>query len=442
MNPFPSSISRRSFAARRLLAVGTVALAAASFATSASAAGLLEPLSQAESSSVTATRTAQTVRQQLVRIDYGYMESNLAPRGIDNAKGRLQQAPDATTVRLDLFPGVSLTLDRDSLKKASGGGYIWTGSVRGGDGGYAILVISKGQVTGQIQTGGKLYRVAPVEGEIHSVNEIDQGAFPGDIVVPAPAMPDNGANEASETNPEATKKTKIKILFPFTKAAKQQSGNIGNDINLAVELINTAAKNGGAKIKYKLAGKLKVKGYSEGSFESDLSAVTGGKGKFRKTRKKRNRTKADLVALLRSSGTYCGLGWYIANPSASTADSGFTVTAVTCITNHSVSHEVGHNSGLRHDRYQLVTNEGDPEPPTSEFNFGITNLNADIRSVMAYNSECADKQMDGYCPRVPMFSSAKKKYEGDKLGIRKGKPGAADARRRLNQTRAGVASYR
>ncbi|MEJ8572164.1 M12 family metallo-peptidase [Microbaculum marinum] len=424
----------------RLFAVVAVTFAAIAFGTPASAAGLLEPIPRAESEAVVTQASPQTVRRQLVRIDAGYMEATVAPRGADKTPDRLEMAPEAGAVRLELFPEVSLTVDRNSLKKASGGGYIWSGSIRGGDGGYAVLVIKNGRVTAQIQTGSKLYRIAPVAGDIHGVDELDPGAFPPDTAVSPPAPPDQGMTVPELTNPEAL--TRVRVLFPYTKAAQQQSGGIAADIDLAVSLMNLAARNGGARVRYKLAGKLKVRRYSEGSFSEDLAAVSAGKGKFRSTRKKRNAAKADIVVLLRSSGSFCGLGWYIENPNASTADYGFNVTAINCISNHSVAHETGHNSGLEHDRYQLVTYEGQPEPPNTKYNFGYTNLKADVRSVMAYNAECGDKQPDRSCPRVPMFSSSKKKYEGAKLGQRRGRKGAADASRRLNETRAGVASYR
>lgn len=433
-------VSGRLAASRRYATFAAVALTAISFSAAASAAGLLEPLSGAESSAVAGgpAPSPQAVRNQLVRIDLGYMESNLVPRGIDKARDRVRQAPDGRSVRIDLFAGASVTLDRDGLEKSEGGGYVWSGKVRGGEGGFAVLVISGGKITGQIQTGNRVYTISPVADGVHRISEIDSGLFPPETVVPAPVRPES-AGDASEsgavqeTNPEA--KTKIRVLFPYTKKAKNQSAGIVADAKLAIALANTAATNAGVNIKYKYAGALKIKKFKEktGSFASDLSKVTAGAGNFAPVHAKRNAKSADLVAMLRKTGDYCGIGWFVANPSAATAGDGFTVTAVNCVTNHSVAHEMGHNSGLEHDRFVVS-----PTPPNSEYNFGYVNLPAQIRSVMAYNNQCSP----GSCTRVPMFSTPKKKYFGDKLGVAKNKPGAADAHRRLNETRSAVAAYR
>jgi len=421
----------------RCTAFAAVALAAISFGTAASAAGLLAPLSGAESTAVTGgpAPSPQAVRNQLARIDLDYMENNLVPRGIDKARDRVRRAPDAGPVRIDLFPGVSVTVARDTLEKGHGGGYVWSGSVLGADGGFAVLVISGDRITGQIQAGSTVYTISPVGNGVHRISEIDPGLFPPEQMIPAPEReaPNSGAIEI--TNPE--KRTVIRVLFPFTGKAKQQSTGIKDDAKLAIALANTAALNAGVNIKYKYVGVIRIRKFKEkaGSFSSDLSKVTAGNGSFAPVHAKRNATSADLVAMLRGSGNFCGIGWFVANPSAASAGDGFTVTAVNCITNHSVAHEMGHNSGLEHDRYVVS-----PTPPKSEYNFGYVNLAARIRSVMAYNNHCDDNGFT--CTRVPMFSTPKKKYQGDKLGVPKGKKGAADSRRRLNETRSAIAGYR
>lgn len=431
----PPPFAHRLSKAGRQLGIGTAAVALLALtAGTVSAAGLIEPLSSAEVASVSSLKQSsrQAIRDQLVRIDLDYLESNLVPRGIDKARDRVRQAQADGTARIELFPGVSITLDRSDLAKAKGGGFIWSGDVRGRTGGYGILIISGDQVTGQIQSGGRTYTISPVGDGVHRVSEIDMSKFPGDIVVPAPAL--RGAPEDAEpdTNPEA--KRVIRVLIPYTPRAKREFGNVVSLANMAIALANKAAKNGGVAIKYQLAGIMKIRRYNESkkSFSGNLNDLTAGRGPFKVVHKIRNKRKADLVAMMRKSdGGLCGIGWYIDKPSKSTARYGFTVTSGSCVTYHSVTHEMGHNSGLEHDRYVVS-----PKRPKSQYNFGYVNVGAKLRSVMAYANRCSA------CTRVPMFSSSKRKYKGNRMGIRKGRPGAADAARRLNETRKAISGYR
>lgn len=264
-------------------------------AATASAAGLLEPLSPAETATVTGTAPSPyAARDRLVGLDYAYLEANMVPRGIDKAADRLDRAPAAGEVRVELFPDVELTLERTRLEKARGGGYIWKGSVRG-ESGFATLVVIGGKVTGQIQIEGRVFTITPVSGGVHRVSEMDPGSFPGDIVVPAP-VGQTRDKSALEAEPRA--KSRIRVLVPYTKAARAASGGISGAVNLAISLANDAARNAGVKIKYVLAARMLVKGYNEKGFSTDLDKVSANAGKFKPVHKKRNNKKADLVAFL------------------------------------------------------------------------------------------------------------------------------------------------
>lgn len=436
---YPMANTATRMRVRRLAIVAIATATVALGSGGAVAAGLVEAVPATEAASVKGPPPSPFAsRDRLVRLDYGYMESNVAPRGVDRARNRIALAPAEASVDIALFPDLSVTLDRTSLKKADLGGFVWTGTIRG-DSGYALLIVSDDQITGQVQIGTRVFRISPVSGAVHRVSEIDPGSFPPEESIPAPAPRQSSAAPESSGNEEA--KTRIRVLIPYTKNARAQSGHIVQDAKLAIANANLAANNAGVKISYRLAATALVRRYRERGFLKDLKKLTGGKGPFARIRKLRNRKKADLVALLRKdSKQYCGLGWYIESPSKSTANYGFTVTAHGCVTNHSVTHEIGHNSGLEHDRYQLVNGEDRTNPPSSDYNFGYTNVGAEIMSVMAYHTECSARGKS--CTRVPMFSSPTRTYNGDTMGIAAGQSNAADAARRMNETRKGVASYR
>lgn len=444
--PLPQRARSNRIATALFASVFTLTLGSA-----ASAAGLFDTVPDATGAQAEgpAAPTA-AVRSRIVAIDTDYLEANLVPVGIDRAGDRLRRAPEQSSAQIDLFDGVSVSLTRDSLKKATGGGYVWTGSLQGRDG-FGTLVISGGRVTGYIQDGLDTYQITPLSGGLHRISEIDSNRFPGDIVVPAPhrepfgASPDKTPDDASDLS-EPLGKTTVTVLIPYTKKARKESADIKGDANLAISLANTALKNSGVKLKYKLVGTMEVKKYKEAGddlagFSADLDNLATNKGKFKPVHKKRNKKKADLVAMLRkSSSVACGVGYFVETPTPADAGSGFSVTTHNCVTNHSVAHEMGHNSGLEHDRYQVQFEPPYVNPPKTEYNFGHVNKNARIRSIMAYNRECVD---NGYnCTRVPMYSTPKKKYQGDKLGIKKGKTGAADAGRRLGETMSAISKYR
>jgi len=84
------------------------------------------------------------------------------------------------------------------------------------------------------------------------------------------------------------------------------------------------------------------------------------------------------------------------HPSAATKAFAYHVTNWLCVSNLSLHHEMGHNMGLRHDRYV------DPTPGVG-YNHGYVNRTAGchIRSVMAYNNDCADH--GSYCTPRELF---------------------------------------
>ncbi len=441
MTPLPRPPLRQQARSNRIVTALFASVFTLTLGSAASAAGLFDTVPDAAGAQAEgpAAPTA-AIRSRIVAIDTDYLEANLVPAGIDRAGDRLRRAPEQSSAQIDLFDGVSVSLTRDSLKKATGGGYVWTGSLQGRDG-FGTLVISGGRVTGYIQDGLDTYQITPLSGGLHRISEIDSNRFPGDIVVPPPYREPFGASpdDASDLS-EPQGKTTVTVLIPYTKKARKESADIKGDANLAISLANTALKNSGVKLKYKLVGTMEVKKYKEAGddlagFRADLDNLATNKGKFKPVHKKRNKKKADLVAMLRkSSGTACGVGYFVETPTPADADFGFSVTTHNCVTNHSVAHEMGHNSGLEHDRYVVS-----PTPPSSEYNFGYVNLDARIRSIMAYNTQCGSTNP---CTRVPMYSTPKKKYQGDKLGIKKGKTGAADAGRRLGETMRAISKYR
>ena len=308
-----------------------------------------------------------------------------------------------------------------------------------GETGAATLVIRDGRITGQIELRGRVYEIAGVGGRAHRVVEIATDRLPPEGPIMRPKETGEGKSETAPDEAASAadgKTTTIRVNVHFTTTAT--SDPIG-DGNLAIGLANRAYKASGVKIKAKFAA-YSVIAYPESSYswEQTLDNMTysdaPGSSYFDDMRAGRNRFKADLVVLIHSKTEYCGLGWYVQKPARATAGLGFSEVSRNCISNHSVAHEMGHNMGLDHDRFVAG------KAPKSRYNFGYVLPAKRVRDIMAYDNKCQDKGFS--CKRLNRFSTPKDKVKGAKFGVPKGKPGAADAARRLNETRKAIAAYR
>jgi hypothetical protein len=120
-------------------------------------------------------------------------------------------------------------------------------------------------------------------------------------------------------------------------------------------------------------------------------------------------------------------------PSPATRKTGYSTMNWQCVANLSFHHEIGHNMGIRHDRY--VDNA-----PAKFYNHGYTNLPKKMRTIMAYNDQCANfySAPNNYCVRINWFSSKTIKAGKVALGAANG---STDNTKRLKQTVKAVSKY-
>lgn len=401
------------------------------------AEGLFAPLpaSQIDSAAAQETSGMAVIRHRDVAIDPAYLASRIAPVGIDNVAGRLAFVPPAAGVRIELFSGIAVDLSRTSVGEAYGGGFVWTGE--GGSNDTADLVIRNGQVTGVVSFAARTYRIDPLGiGNAHRISEIDQGQFPGDIQmpinVPLPSLPPKA--DRGQAISEVT------VLIPYTARARDAVSDIVAQANLAVSLANTGFTRSNVQMSFRLVGTLLVNGVDElaggVTFNSVLSDLTNGttSGPYQPVHALRNAAGADLVAMLINKSDLCGIGWKPNAPSPSSAMYGMSVTMYSCITNHTVAHETGHNMGLNHDRYV------EPAAPPSQYNFGYVSVAGQFRDIMAYVDQCTAQGFS--CPKINNFSNPNVFHNGHPTGVPAGTEGAADGARWLNEVGPAVAAYR
>ncbi|MGB7259097.1 MAG: reprolysin-like metallopeptidase [Pseudolabrys sp.] len=438
-------------------AVFIVAGAVLAAASPAAAQALFLPATTADASAAAAQPVpfiSAATRNRVARINRSALTRHVAPAGNDLAADRAARASALDGVLiLNLFPDVSATFNRTGVTEQDSGGYIWEGAVRGQGAQEALLLVDDNQVVGHVQLGSNIYRIDPVAGDVYRITEINQAAFPPEGL---PLTPPGGTRgqitpqrETAESAVQPAVATTITVLVAYTNTALTEAGSVAtmnNTITMGVALANQAYTRGKTAIKLVLAGKMKVN-YAEGSdFSVDLNDLTTG-AKLAAVRTKRQQLHADLVTLFRKNdASLCGLGWLPGNgimptPGPSTTNLGFQVVNWTCVTgNYSWHHEMGHNMGLNHDRYEYNL-EGGGNPAAIYYNFGYVNLPKLQRTVMAYNNQCA--AAGKFCTRINWFSSGTIKATGNVvIGKSKGVAGAADNSTRLKQDRVAISHYR
>ncbi|MGP3637125.1 M12 family metallo-peptidase [Streptomyces sp. 24-1644] len=148
----------------------------------------------------------------------------------------------------------------------------------------------------------------------------------------------------------------------------------------------------------------------------------------------RERFAADLVALMvnrREKGG--GIADYTSTLSETSSEMAYSVADVEGIALDSVSHEIGHNLGLAHDRTTIATDPAGGMRVSEDrpYNTGWITPDRKYHTIMAYGSSCGD------CTGVGQFSNPDGKWRGQPLG-----DAHNDSARALSETMPVVARYR
>ena len=247
-----------------------------------------------------------------------------------------------------------------------------------------------------------------------------------------------------EAGPEVT----IDVAVVYTPGARVAAGGaaaIEAEIDLMIAETNEAYAASGVRQRLALVARSEVP-YTETSGGRDLTRLNHpSDGHLDEAHALRDGTGADLVHLIvgESGGSFynvCGIA-DLPGP--------FGITLRDCggIT---FAHELGHNMGLRHDRFQVQVNEGSvsSHPAYGYANQRMLEAGAPPSSrwvtIMAYSTHC--RLADVTCSTVPRFSNPRQRYNGDPLGIAygagSGMTDPADASAVLNATGPAVAAWR
>ena len=231
----------------------------------------------------------------------------------------------------------------------------------------------------------------------------------------------------------------IDILVVYTPAAREIAGGTAEMetvIDLFIAETNQAYLDGGVNQRLVLVATEEVDYTGSGNPSTDLSRLVATSDSYMdEIHALRDEAGADLVHLIIDSGG--GRAKFARAFATTDIGSGSIVFA----------HELGHNMGLKHDRY---VDRSAPFP----YSHGYVNQQAFAEgtpesarwnTIMAYQNQCSDAGFG--CDRIMRFSNPNQTYLGDPLGVPGDErmfavTGPADAVRTLNLTRHSVAGFR
>ena len=235
----------------------------------------------------------------------------------------------------------------------------------------------------------------------------------------------------------------------YTPAARRAAGGtaaIEAVIDLMIAETNQAYRDSGVHQRVILAAREEVQ-YTEERYNTDLHRLADpSDGHMDEVHTIRDRVGADLVHLVAAPTSVCGVARL-----APRAGSAFGLTGHQC-GGHTFAHELGHNMGLRHDRFAACGDRCGNWP--TPYSYGYVNQRAFStgapassrwKTIMAYPIQCEAEGVS--CQTLLRFSNPTQTWNGDPLGVPGDLPsdrvdGPSDTVRALNNARHVVAAFR
>ncbi len=242
-----------------------------------------------------------------------------------------------------------------------------------------------------------------------------------------------------ETAGDAT----IDLAVIYTPAARTAVADIEVVIDLRVRETNQALQGSGVPHRIALVGRFEVQYTESGDSRDDLHRLANpSDGYMDEVHALRDQVGADLVHLIvgELDPETCGRAFI---------GGSFSVSGIFC-GGRNFAHELGHNLGLRHDRFQVLHHQSGPYPHPA---YGYVNPQGlepvytprSWRTIMSYPAQC--DYYASQCLQLFRFSNARQTWNDDPMGVAYGDggpglTGPADAAAVLVNTGPAVARRR
>lgn len=419
----------------------------------ASGGGVLTPIPGKQVADTPVTVDAALARSRRVAVSADDLAALIASDELRvDARGELANAP--LTHALNLFEDFSVRVVKLDVAEDEFGHSVWRGAVVGG--GEATFVIDGDQVTGVVRAGARSFRIQPERGE-HRVVEFDPAGRPqnrDDAIKPSlPVTPQSQEAKSPAHSPAvniesaAATPATIRLLIVYTSAAAADVESMSAAASLAVAYTNTALSNSQTDVQFTLAGIGTVDLQESGvTMNTILSDFQESKGDFGRIQKLRANLGADLVQIwigANGSPDSCGLGYLLSDADQPNLDlaslATFGVSTVTtdfggaCLTS-TIAHELGHNLGAEHDRFQVEDDVAGPEG----YNYGYIDLGF-FRDIMSYDNQCTEENQS--CPEIQYFSNPNVMFNGRPTGADDATPEAANSARKISEIAQVVSQF-